>query len=46
MNEERLTVEALKNVYAALGGDRTDVANLNVIPDVINAIADYIRTNN
>lgn len=33
------TVDALKNLYAALGGDASDVADLNVIPDVINAIA-------
>jgi uncharacterized protein (DUF2345 family) len=33
------TVDALKNLYVALGGTASDVADLNVIPDVINAIA-------
>ena len=33
------TVEALKNLYVALGGTATDVANVSLIPDMINAIA-------
>lgn len=33
------TVNALKNLYVALGGDADDVANINLIPDMINAIA-------
>ena len=34
-----LTVDALKNLYAALGGNADDVAELTLIPDLINAIA-------
>lgn len=33
------TVEALRALYVALGGTASDVANLVIIPDVINAIA-------
>ena len=33
------TVDALKAVYVALGGNAADVADLTLIPDVINAIA-------
>ncbi len=33
------TVEALKALYVALGGTATDVANITLIPDMINAIA-------
>lgn len=33
------TVKALKNLYAALGGDADDVANICRIPDMIDAIA-------
>lgn len=33
------TVNALKNLYVALGGTAADVANLVTIPDMINAIA-------
>lgn len=36
------TVDALKNLYVALGGTASDVSDLVVIPDVINAIAGYI----
>lgn len=32
-------VEALKAIYAALGGDADDVAGLTLIADVLNAIA-------
>ena len=34
------TVDALKNLYIAMGGEAAAVADLNVIPDVINAIAE------
>lgn len=33
------TVDALRNLYVALGGDAEDVADLVIIPDLINAIA-------
>lgn len=33
------TIDALKNLYVALGGDADDVANITIIPDMINAIA-------
>lgn len=33
------TVKALKNLYVALGGDADDVADITIIPDIINAIA-------
>lgn len=36
------TVDALKALYVALGGTASDVADLTVIPDVINAIAGLI----
>lgn len=32
-------LDALRNLYVALGGQATDVANLVIIPDLINAIA-------
>lgn len=32
-------VQALKNLYAALGGTPADVADINLIPDMINAIS-------
>lgn len=34
------TVDALKNLYVALGGEAADVANITLIPDMINAIAE------
>lgn len=34
------TVDALKGLYVALGGSAEDVADLVLIPDVINAIAE------
>lgn len=34
------TVDALKNLYVALGGEAADVADITLIPDMINAIAD------
>lgn len=33
------TVDALKALYVALGGTAADVANVTLIPDMINAIA-------
>lgn len=38
------TVDALKALYVALGGTASDVADLNVIPDVINKIAQHITS--
>lgn len=38
------TVDALKALYVALGGTASDVADLNVIPDVINKIAEHITS--
>ena len=38
------TVEALKNLYAALGGTADDVADITLIPDMINALAAFIQT--
>lgn len=37
-------VTALKALYVALGGDADDVANVNLIADMINAIAILIGT--
>lgn len=34
------TVEALKSLYTALGGDSADVADINTNPDMINALCD------
>lgn len=39
------TLDALRKLYKALGGDADDVANLVIIPDLINAIASLITTN-
>ena len=36
------TVNALRALYAAFGGDAADVANLVTIPDIINALAALI----
>ena len=33
------TIKALQNLYVALGGDADDVADIVIIPDMINAIA-------
>ena len=35
-------VEALKNLYVALGGQYDDIENLNTNPEVINAIAGFV----
>lgn len=37
------TVDALKNLYTALGGTAADVQNITLIPDMINALAAYIQ---
>lgn len=39
------TVNALKKLYTALGGNAAEVENLSVIPDMINAIADQVAAN-
>ncbi len=33
------TIEALQNLYTALGGTASEVAEISTIPDMINAIA-------
>lgn len=33
------TITALKNLYVALGGTAADVADISLIPDMINALA-------
>lgn len=38
------TLDALRGLYVALGGDADAVANLVVIPDLINAIATQAAT--
>ena len=38
------TIDALKNLYVALGGDADDVAEITIIPDMINAIATVAAT--
>lgn len=37
------TIEALQTLYVALGGDATDVANINTIPPMIAAIATAVE---
>lgn len=37
-------IVALQNLYVALGGDLSDVENLVIIPDMINAIANLITS--
>lgn len=38
------TITALQGLYVALGGTASDVANMNYIPDLINAIATQAAT--
>lgn len=38
------TIDALRNLYVALGGDSADVQNITIIPDMINAIAAHINS--
>ena len=37
------TIEALQKLYVALGGTAADVANITIIPDMINAIAELVK---
>lgn len=39
------TITALQNLYVALGGELTDVENIVIIPDMINAIATQVTAN-
>jgi hypothetical protein len=39
------TITALQNLYVALGGTASDVANVTIIPGMINAIADQVTAN-
>lgn len=36
------TIDALRNLYVALGGDSADVQNITIIPDMIDAIATHV----
>lgn len=36
------TLDALRNLYAALGGTPSDVANMTTIPEIVNAIATHV----
>jgi hypothetical protein len=38
------TVDALKALYVALGGTAADVANITLIPDMVNAIATLVQS--
>ena len=38
------TVDALKALYVALGGNAADVANITLIPDMVNAIAALVQS--
>lgn len=38
------TIQALQNLYVALGGTASDVADLTIIPDMINAIAAHVSS--
>ena len=38
------TIDALKNLYVALGGTASNVADIVIIPDMINAIAALITS--
>lgn len=37
------TIKALQNVFVALGGEVEAVAEINLIPDMLDAIAEQIR---
>lgn len=39
------TVDALKALYVAYGGTAADVADITLIPDMINAIAAQVAAN-
>lgn len=38
------TIDALRALYVALGGSADDVANINIIPDMINALAALVSS--
>lgn len=38
------TIQALTNLYTALGGDADDVADISIIPDMINAITTLVSS--
>lgn len=38
------TIQALQALYVALGGTASDVADITIIPDMINAIATLIQS--
>ncbi len=38
------TIDALKNLYVALGGSADTVADIVIIPDMINAIATLVSS--
>lgn len=38
------TVDALKALYVALGGTAADVADITLIPDMVNAIATHVQS--
>lgn len=38
------TIDALRKLYVALGGDAADVADITIIPDMINAIVTVVGT--
>ncbi len=38
------TVDALKALYVALGGTAADVADITLIPDMVNAIAALVQS--
>ncbi len=38
------TIDALRNLYVALGGSADTVANIVIIPDMINAIATLVSS--
>lgn len=39
------TIDALRNLYAALGGNSADVQSIVTIPEMINAIAAQVTAN-
>ena len=38
------TIDALRNLYVALGGTASDVADITIIPKMINAIASLVTS--
>lgn len=43
MSYKNNTIEALKKLYVAMGGDADDVENLTITPEMISAIADIYQ---